>query len=151
MPFCASSNASNILFALPSQFGWLFRSNRLFTNDTMNISTNSWWGSTNYYLSVMLFLVATDIGLIKKSDRSAKSKNLPETVNKSLKVLMSIRFDWLSIIEKVWARLTFNYEAKVYAQNTLDKMSESKLVALKNLAKAITNTFLYRSDHLSNI
>ncbi|CAF2411253.1 unnamed protein product [Rotaria sp. Silwood2] len=34
MPFCSSSNASNILFALPSQFGWQFDSNRLFTNGT---------------------------------------------------------------------------------------------------------------------
>jgi hypothetical protein len=66
MPFCSSSNASNILFALPSQFGWLFNSNRLFTNGTMNMSTNSWWGSVNYYLSVIPILVAVDIGLIPK-------------------------------------------------------------------------------------
>jgi hypothetical protein len=64
MPFCSTSNASNILFAVPSQFGWLFNSDRLFTNDTMNISTNSWWASANYYLSVIPFLVAVDIGLI---------------------------------------------------------------------------------------
>ncbi|CAF4357365.1 unnamed protein product, partial [Adineta steineri] len=53
MPFCSSSNASNILFALPSQFGWQYDSNRLFTNGTLNISLNSWWASANYYLSVI--------------------------------------------------------------------------------------------------
>lgn len=66
MPFCSSSNASNILFALPSQFGWLFRSNRLFTNGTMDLSIDSWWASANYYLSVVPFLVAFDLGLMPK-------------------------------------------------------------------------------------
>lgn len=66
MPFCASSNASNILFALPSQFGWLFRSNRLFTNGTMDLSLDSWWASANYYLSVVPFLVAFDLDLMPK-------------------------------------------------------------------------------------
>ncbi|CAF3158303.1 unnamed protein product [Rotaria socialis] len=89
--------------------------------------------------------------ILLESDRSAKSKDLPETVNKSLKVLMSFRFDWLSFIEKVWTRLTCNYEARVYAQYTLDTMGESKLVVLKNLAEAITNASLHRCDHLSNI
>lgn len=64
MPFCSSSNASNILFALPSQFGWQFESNRLFTNGTLNISTASWWASANYYLAVIPFLAAADAGLI---------------------------------------------------------------------------------------
>lgn len=64
MPFCSTSNASNILFALPSQFGWLFRSNRLFSNDTMNLSPDSWWASANYYLAVIPFLVAFDVGLL---------------------------------------------------------------------------------------
>ena len=64
MPFCSSSNASNILFALPSQFGWQFDSNRLFTNGTLNISLTSWWASANYYLSVIPFLAAIDVGII---------------------------------------------------------------------------------------
>jgi hypothetical protein len=64
MPFCSSSNASNILFALPSQFGWQFNSNRLFTNGTLNISLNSWWASANYYLSVIPFLAAVETGII---------------------------------------------------------------------------------------
>lgn len=64
MPFCLTSNASNILFALPSQFSWQFESNRLFTNGTMNISTDSWWASANYYLAVVPFLTAVRIGFI---------------------------------------------------------------------------------------
>jgi len=68
MPFCSKSNASNILFALPSQFGWLFNSNRLFTNGTMNLSRNSWWASANYYLSVLPFLVAFDLDLLPKTE-----------------------------------------------------------------------------------
>lgn len=275
MPFSASSNASNILFALPAQFGWLFRSNRLFTNNTMNISTNSWWGSANYYLSVVPFLVAMDLGLIKEepfrivrqenfctnfsecleqipdaimgwhkffvhikestscienenidnriidkcylvfmwaaykssiynslplvrsklnhlptsveksfglswaklinlismtrkntnlyetmtnqrkflpfrmlleSDRTADAKDLPDSVNRSLKVLFSFRFDWLSFIEKVWGRITCNYEGRVYAQRTLDIMGESRIRALRYLAIATTNALTHKCD-----
>jgi hypothetical protein len=278
MPFCSSSNASNILFALPSQFGWLFNSNRLFTNGTMNISVNSWWASANYYLSVIPFLVAMDIGLIDKepfrivsrdkfcshsyeclhqvpdamaqwhlffihlqqsascignekldkriidkcylgpmwlaykssldgafplvqskihflpsnaeklfglawarllnliamtrkntdlhetiknqrqflpyrmlneSDRSPHSNDLPDSVNKSLKVLFSFRFDWLSSIEKVWQRITCNYESRVNAQYALDTMALSKLVASSYIIKAAVNAFFYKCDRSS--
>jgi hypothetical protein len=66
MPFCSSSNISNILFGLPSQFGWQFDSNRLFSNGTRQVSTSSWWASANYYLSVIPFLAAVDVGVIRQ-------------------------------------------------------------------------------------
>ena len=68
MPFCSlsSTNVHNILFGPASQFGWQFDSNRLFTNDTMEISTNSWWASANYYISVIPFIAAVDVGLIQQ-------------------------------------------------------------------------------------
>ncbi|CAF1359021.1 unnamed protein product [Adineta ricciae] len=66
MPFCSSSNVSNILFGLPSQFGWQFDSNRLFSNGSRKISTDSWWGAANYYLSVIPFLAAVDAGVIQQ-------------------------------------------------------------------------------------
>lgn len=65
MPFC-SSNVTNVLFGLPSQFGWQYLSNRLFSNGTGNISTDSWWGSANYYLSVIPFIAAADAGVINQ-------------------------------------------------------------------------------------
>lgn len=68
MPFCSISNASNILFGLPSQFGWQYKSNRLFSNGTLNISVSSWWASGNYYLSVVPFLAAVDAGLISQQN-----------------------------------------------------------------------------------
>ncbi|CAF0863173.1 unnamed protein product [Adineta steineri] len=66
MPFCSLSNASNILFGLPAQFSWQFDSNRLFSNGTQQISTDSWWASANYYLSVIPFLAAVDVGIIQQ-------------------------------------------------------------------------------------
>lgn len=66
MPFCSLSNQSNILFGLPAQFSWQFNTNRLFTNETQNISTDSWWASANYYLSVIPFLAAVDAGVIRQ-------------------------------------------------------------------------------------
>jgi hypothetical protein len=66
MPFCSLSNVENILFGLPSQFSWQFNSNRLFSNGTKNISTDSWWASANYYLSVIPFLAAVDAGVIQQ-------------------------------------------------------------------------------------
>lgn len=275
MPFCSVSNASNILFALPSQFGWLFNSNRLFTNGTMNISRNSWWASANYYLSVIPFLVAYDLDLIpkesfriiqyenfcsnslqcfhqipnpmaqwhifflrlqqsslcignrqidqeildkcflkelwlaykttishslplveskldylpsnvekffglawaklinlismtrkntnlyetiknqqkflpfrilKQSDHASNSNDLPDTVNRSLKILLNFDFNHLPIIEKIWQRITCNYQSRVYAQYTLDTMGISKLIALHYLSKAIFNAFFYQCD-----
>lgn len=66
MRYAPSSNVSNILFGLPSQFGWQFDSNRLFTKGTQQISTDSWWASANYYLSVIPFLAAVDAGVIQQ-------------------------------------------------------------------------------------
>lgn len=273
MPFCLSSNASNILFALPSQFGWQFDSNRLFTNGTLDISLDSWWASANYYISVIPFLAAVDVGLIPhqpfrivqyenfcsnsteclhqapkamklwhnffihlqrshneiddrtidnyylgpmwlaykasidsalplvesklqflpsdlerlfgyswarlitliamtrkntnllhtiknqraflprrmllESDRLLESNGLPHLVNKSLKFLMSFRFDWLSNIEQIWAKITCNYESRIYAQYTLETISISKLSAIKHLSQAIINSFFFQCDHSS--
>ena len=270
MPFCSTSNASNILFALPSQFGWQFESNRLFTNGSLNISLNSWWASANYYLSVIPFLAAIDVGLIRyepfrivqyenfcstsrdcsqqapkamrqwrrffqglqrsakiidnrmidlhylgpmwsaykgsidealplvasklsflpsdverlfghgwarlisliamtrkntnlyetiknqrsflprrmllESDRQRKSNGLPELVNQSLDFLLSFRFHWLSYIEKVWEKLTCNYEGRIYAQYTLESMAKSKFLALKHFTRASMNALLFRCD-----
>jgi uncharacterized Fe-S cluster protein YjdI len=270
MPFCSSSNASNILFALPSQFGWQFDSNRLFTNGTLNISLDSWWASANYYLSVIPFLAALDVGLISQesfrivqygnfcsnsreclrqvpkamkqwqnffihlqqsdkttndkiidndylgpmwlaykssiedalpliesklsllpsnlerlfgygwarlinliamtrkntnlyetiknqrsflprrmlldNDRQIQSNDLPELVNKSLEVLFTFRFHWLSHLEKIWEKLTCNYESRVYAQYALESMATSKLLALKHLGRAILNAFIFQCD-----
>ena len=67
MPFCSVSNASNILFGLPSQFSWQYQSNRLFSNGSLNISVSSWWASGNYYLSIIPFLAAVDVGLLGKN------------------------------------------------------------------------------------
>jgi hypothetical protein len=270
MPFCSSSNASNILFALPSQFGWQYSSNRLFTNSTLNMSLDSWWASANYYLSVIPFLVAVDVGLIPQesfrivqyqnfcsnsieclqqvpkamkqwykffihlqqshkniddriidnhylapmwsayktsidealpliesklsllpsnlerlfgygwarlisliamtrkntnlyetiknqhvflprrmlleSDKQKQSNDLPDLVNKSLDLLFSFHFDWLSFIEKIWEKLTCNYEGRIFAQYTLESMAISKLLALKYLSQAIINALLHGCD-----
>lgn len=275
MPFCSSSNASNILFALPSQFGWLFESNRLFSNGSMNISSNSWWASANYYLAVIPFLVADEFHLIKNEsfrfvqrqdfcvdlfqcenqlakpveswrrffheilnwkkclgkrkldqrtvdlcflapmwsalkstiesslplvssklkylpskteqdfglswarlinlaaltrkntnlyetinnqrrflpfrllkdeDRPPTENDLPTPVKRSLELLFSFRFDWLSFIETIWKRITCNYEARLEAQSSLDMMAVSKLIASNYLAKAAVNSFLYNCD-----
>lgn len=275
MPFCSGSNASNILFALPSQFGWQFDSNRLFTNGTLTISTSSWWASANYYLAVVPFLAAMDVGLIARepfrivshehfctdsaecaqqvpramaqwwrfftllqqsdkdtndriidqrylaplwqaykasisdalplvesklaflpsnverlfgsawarlinlialtrkntnlyetlknqqaflphrmlldSDRLLEPNDLPELVNKSLKLLFSFRFDWLAQIEAVWEKLTCNYEARVYAQRTLESMAKSKFVAMKSLSRAFINALVFQCDRARKI
>lgn len=66
MPFSSVDNRTNILFGLPSQFSWQYRSNRLFSNKTLNVSTGSWWGSANYYLSVIPFLAAVSAGIIQQ-------------------------------------------------------------------------------------
>ena len=270
MPFCSSSINSNVLFALPSQLGWLFHSNRLFNNDTEYISTDSWWASANYYISVVPFLVAADIGLIDQhafrlvrqenfcsdivecrtqvpdvvaqwhrffhhlqqsnscianetvdervidkcylapmwsayessishalplvesklellpseaerlfgqswarlvhliamtrkstnlmdtlqnqrqflpfrllteADLPPRASDLPASVNRSLTFLFSFRFDWLSVVEKIWQRITCNYPARVNAQQTLDTMAVSRSEALHYLLKAAWSAF----------
>lgn len=66
MPFTVNNNATHILFGLPSQFSWQYQSNRLFSNGTLTVSTDSWWGAANYYLSVLPFLGAVNAGLIQQ-------------------------------------------------------------------------------------
>jgi hypothetical protein len=68
MPFCSLSNTANILFGLPTQFSWQFNSNRLFSNGTQQVSIDSWWASANYYLSVIPFLAAVDMNVIRSQD-----------------------------------------------------------------------------------
>ena len=60
---------NNILWGLPLQHGWQFASGRLSNDENDNgsnstsISTDSWWGSMNYYLSVLPYLGAMNLGL----------------------------------------------------------------------------------------
>ena len=63
-------NLDNVLWGLPIQFGWQMRSGRLQdfsqfpSNISERVSPNSWWGSLNYYLSVIPFLGALNSGVI---------------------------------------------------------------------------------------
>ncbi|NXI35077.1 LEG1H protein, partial [Galbula dea] len=67
-------NFGNILWGLPLQHGWQFRTGRLADpsrvtscgyedGDLLCISVRSWWSCMNYYLAVIPFLGAVDAGL----------------------------------------------------------------------------------------
>ncbi|KAM9002908.1 protein LEG1 homolog [Sarcophilus harrisii] len=69
------NNEKNILWGLPLQCGWQFKTGRLTdpTNvtecgrengDHMCISVNSWWACLNYYLSALPFLSAIESGAL---------------------------------------------------------------------------------------
>ncbi|NXE08252.1 LEG1H protein, partial [Lophotis ruficrista] len=69
-----SQNFANILWGLPLQHGWQFRTGRLADpsgetscgyegGDLLCISVRSWWSCMNYYLAVIPFLGAVDAGL----------------------------------------------------------------------------------------
>ncbi|NXX74606.1 LEG1H protein, partial [Urocolius indicus] len=69
-----SQNFANILWGLPLQHGWQFRTGRLADpssvtscgyedGDLLCISVRSWWSCMNYYLSVIPFLGAVEAGL----------------------------------------------------------------------------------------
>ncbi|NXS53795.1 LEG1H protein, partial [Brachypteracias leptosomus] len=72
-----SQNFGNILWGLPLQHGWQFRTGRLADpskvtscgyedGDLLCISVRSWWACMNYYLAVIPFLGAVDAGLFGK-------------------------------------------------------------------------------------
>ncbi len=85
--------------------------------------------------------------MLLESDREKQANDLPELVNKSLDFLFSFRFDWLSFIEKIWEKLTCNYEGRIYAQHTLESMATSKFLAFKYLIQATINACLFQCDH----
>ncbi|KAM9240861.1 LOW QUALITY PROTEIN: protein LEG1 homolog [Leptosomus discolor] len=69
-----SQNFGNILWGLPLQHGWQFRTGRLADpssvtscgyedGDALCISARSWWSCMNYYLAVIPFLGAVEAGL----------------------------------------------------------------------------------------
>ncbi|KFQ34755.1 UPF0762 protein C6orf58, partial [Mesitornis unicolor] len=69
-----SQNFGNILWGLPLQHGWQFRTGRLADpssvtpcgykdRDVLCISIRSWWACMNYYLAVIPFLGAVEAGL----------------------------------------------------------------------------------------
>ncbi|XP_074435468.1 protein LEG1 homolog [Larus michahellis] len=69
-----SQNFGNILWGLPLQHGWQFRTGRLADpssvtscgyedGDLLCISVRSWWSCMNYYLAVIPFLGAVEAGL----------------------------------------------------------------------------------------
>ncbi|NXC21359.1 LEG1H protein, partial [Corythaeola cristata] len=69
-----SQNFGNILWGLPLQHGWQFRTGRLADpssvtscgyedGDLLCISVRSWWSCVNYYLAVIPFLGAVEAGL----------------------------------------------------------------------------------------
>ncbi|XP_078069683.1 liver-enriched gene 1, tandem duplicate 1 [Mustelus asterias] len=67
------SNTGNVLWGLPLQHGWQFKTGRLAdpsnvsscgrqTGDLLCISTTSWWSCMNYYLATIPFLGAVEAG-----------------------------------------------------------------------------------------
>ncbi|KAF1613879.1 UNVERIFIED_CONTAM: hypothetical protein FQV16_0010829, partial [Eudyptes robustus] len=69
-----SQNFGNILWGLPLQHGWQFRTGRLADpsgvtscgyedGDLLCISVRSWWSCMNYYLAIIPFLGAVEAGL----------------------------------------------------------------------------------------
>ncbi|NXK52121.1 LEG1H protein, partial [Chauna torquata] len=68
-----SQNFGNILWGLPLQHGWQFRTGRLadpssvtscgYEDGDLCISVRSWWSCMNYYLAVIPFLSAVEAGL----------------------------------------------------------------------------------------
>ncbi|GCB70721.1 protein LEG1 homolog [Scyliorhinus torazame] len=67
------SNTGNVLWGLPLQHGWQFKTGRLAdpsdmsscgqqTGDSLCISTTSWWSCMNYYLATIPFLGAVEAG-----------------------------------------------------------------------------------------
>ncbi|XP_005065772.1 protein LEG1 homolog [Mesocricetus auratus] len=68
-------NEQNLLWGLPLQFGWQYKTDRLvdptgrttcgYENfDELCVSVNSWWADVNYFLSVLPFLAAVDSGIL---------------------------------------------------------------------------------------
>uniref|UniRef100_UPI00398E34F3 liver-enriched gene 1, tandem duplicate 1 n=1 Tax=Pristiophorus japonicus TaxID=55135 RepID=UPI00398E34F3 len=66
-------NTGNVLWGLPLQHGWQFKTGRLAdpsnvsscghqTGDSLCISTRSWWSCMNYYLATIPFLGAVEAG-----------------------------------------------------------------------------------------
>uniref|UniRef100_U3J770 Chromosome 6 open reading frame 58 n=1 Tax=Anas platyrhynchos platyrhynchos TaxID=8840 RepID=U3J770_ANAPP len=71
-----SQNFGNILWGLPLQHGWQFRTGRLADPSSVTscghedgdlcISVRSWWSCMNYYLAIIPFLGAVEAGLFRE-------------------------------------------------------------------------------------
>ncbi|KAF0878381.1 LEG1H protein, partial [Crocuta crocuta] len=70
-----ADNEQNILWGLPLQNGWQFRTGRLAdpsrrkdcgyeSGDLLCISVDSWWADMNYFLCALPFLAAVDSGIL---------------------------------------------------------------------------------------
>ncbi|XP_053446582.1 protein LEG1 homolog [Nycticebus coucang] len=68
-------NEQNILWGMPLQFGWQYRTGRLAdptgrtdcgstSGDRLCVSVDSWWADLNYFLSSLPFLAAVDSGIM---------------------------------------------------------------------------------------
>ncbi|KAM9155259.1 protein LEG1 homolog [Pangshura tecta] len=78
-----SNNISNILWGLPLQLGWQYRTGRLADPSSVTscshsagqhlcISVQSWWASVNYYLSIIPFLGAMEAGFFGQLQHEIK-------------------------------------------------------------------------------
>ncbi|XP_008061174.1 protein LEG1 homolog [Carlito syrichta] len=74
----APENEQNILWGLPLQHGWQYKTGRLAdptgrtncgyeSGDELCISVDSWWADLNYFLSSLPFLAAVDSGITEIS------------------------------------------------------------------------------------
>ncbi|XP_036024481.1 protein LEG1 homolog [Onychomys torridus] len=85
-------NEQNLLWGLPFQFGWQYKTGRLVDptgetdcgyepGDPLCVSVDSWWADMNYFLSVLPFLAAVDSGILGIS--SDQIKILPPPLDQS--------------------------------------------------------------------
>ena len=108
------SNTGNVMWGLPKQLGWQFRTGRLghfggepgnpAASQPYSISATSWWGVMNYYLAVIPFMGAIRAGyfshwprpihLRAPSDTVPGVPSYPKTVEECLTTAKSSTEGW---------------------------------------------------------
>ncbi|XP_025239128.1 protein LEG1 homolog [Theropithecus gelada] len=107
----APENEQNILWGLPLQYGWQYKTGRLAdptqqtncgyeSGDHMCVSVDSWWADLNYFLSSLPFLAAVDSGIMGISSDEVRLLPPPKNERKFCYDVSSCRSSFLETMNK---------------------------------------------------
>ncbi|NXC03282.1 LEG1H protein, partial [Orthonyx spaldingii] len=158
-------NSGNILWGLPLQHGWQFRTGRLAdpsgvtscgyeNGELLCQSVRSWWSCMNYYLAIIPFLGAVEAGLfgqlpyeIEILPPEEQKDDFCYSVKDCWSRMPELMDDWKAFFEKPVSSATFS---SFKLDDALDLMWKAHTTSIAYALPKFQNSLKYLSDSEAN-
>nr|XP_020022640.1 protein LEG1 homolog [Castor canadensis] len=153
----APENEQNILWGLPLQHGWQYKTGRLAdptgrtncgykSGNHLCISVDSWWADINYFLSVLPFLAAVDSGIMGISSDQVTLLPPPTDQMRFCYGVTGCRSSYIDLMNK-WSNF---YQYMLSPSSNFDDLLKYLWIAHTSTLKVPLSAFEDRFFYYSN-